>query len=123
MNSEDLRKIYKRVYKDFHDMGEETLMKIITIRILIHKIKDKYNLRTLQDVSTLIGLSVRQLGRIINVEGNIPKYLIPTLCFYLGFTLEDILADGERKDINMYVSSVGELIVNGVVLDKFKGEW
>jgi DNA-binding Xre family transcriptional regulator len=90
---------------------------MIICRILVGKVAAKYKVNN-YDVANIIGITKDQLSRIITNKVNIPYYFIPVLCFYLGYTFDDFQKNLINREIDGYIDSHHNLIINGVKIDK-----
>jgi len=119
MEPDDVLNAYKKVGKMLgtNDTSHPDFMKLVICRILVGKIAGKYNIRN-YDVARLMNMSKDTLSRILTNRSPLPNYFIPTLCFYLGYTLDDFLQELNKRDIDGYIDGSHNLIINGLKIDK-----
>ena len=109
---------YGKKYIDKYNVSPDTIEELAMYKGIVNKIKIKYNLNSNVQVASLLGYSKNRISEILLGKKKPPQMFLPALCFYAGITFEDLFKEYEKKEVDDYMDSEGNLIINGVRVDK-----
>lgn len=109
-------------YMDKYNVSPDTIQELAMYKGIVNKIKQKYGLKSNVQVASLLGYSKNRISEILLGKKKPPQMFLPALCFYAGITFEDLFEEYEDKSIDDYHDAEGNLIINGIKVDKLRLE-